>query len=392
MLSRNLGRVTSSHRGDCITAGEDVEGHVIACQYEHVRPGSYRVDFDIALTGPHNESSHGADDVLVVIDIAAAGGAAILARQEVARRDLQSDVRTFQLNLMLREFRSLEYRVYVTGHGEVKAWEPRLVKLTSQVEPWPPTDPDRDTNDPVELGRQARATLRLLEPRAAIGRTKIRLGNVGDGGYVSLDDFRPGDIALSLGINDDISWDLDAADRGLTIHQFDHTVDDPAPDDARMIFQKKMIASTSTDHSQSLPDLIGMLDRKEARPNLVLKMDIEGSEWDVWDATPQATLARFSQIFCEVHWLDQLSNTDRRRQIHRCFKKLHDHYAVVHVHGNSCGGLANVGGVVFPNVLEISFANRLCYDFSSTDELFPGPLDCSCDAYSPDLYLGSFKF
>ena len=169
--------------------------------------------------------------------------------------------------------------------------------------------------------------LRLLEPRAAVGCQKVRLGNVGDGGYVSLDDFRPGDVAFSLGINDDISWDEDAADRGLIIHQFDHTVNDPAPHDPRMIFQKKMIARDTGTETQNLSDLIRTWDRGETRPNLVLKMDIEGSEWDVWESTPLSALSRFSQILCEVHGLNQLADTGRRKQIYRCIKKLYKSYA-----------------------------------------------------------------
>ncbi len=234
--------------------------------------------------------------------------------------------------------------------------------------------------------------LRLLEPKAAVGYAKIRLGNVGDGGYVSLDDFRSGDIALSLGINDDISWDLDTADRGLTIYQFDHTVDDPAPHDPRMIFHKKMIGTHNDWGTQRLADLVHAHDKREARPNLVLKIDIESSEWPVWDDMTKEELGRFSQILCEIHSLNDLGNLESRRRIHRCLQKLHRNYAVIHVHGNVCGGITNIGNVIFPSVLEVSFANRSCYDFVATDELFPTSLDASCDANAPDMFLGAFRF
>lgn len=392
MLSRNLGQIMTSPDGDYIVGAENARGHLVACQYEHVRPGRYRVDFRLAVNNSLSEASLAADEVVANLDVSAAAGAAILAQREVTRQDLVAEPRVISLDLTLREFRSLEYRVFATGRSTLTAWKPTLVKLGDEVEPWPLTDPNQHTTDPVELGRQARAVLRLLEPRSAVGCRKIRLGNVGDGGYVSLDYFREGDIAFSLGINDDITWDKDAADRGLLIQQFDHTVEDPAPSDPRMVFYKKKVSRVTNADEQGLPDLVSQWDNGETRPNLVLKMDIEGSEWEVWDNTPKEILSRFSQILCEVHWLDKLSDTEHRQTIYRCFRKLHEHYAVIHVHGNSCAGWANVGNVMFPNVLEISFANRACFEFTSTEELFPGPLDCSCDAYKPDLYLGSFKF
>jgi hypothetical protein len=59
---------------------------------------------------------------------------------------------------------------------------------------------------------------------------------------------------------------------------------------------------------------------------------------------------------------------------------------------NNFGGFSNVANIIFPNVLEISFANRSMYSFSETDEIFPGPLDAPNDPSHPDLHLGSFRF
>jgi hypothetical protein len=392
MLTSTLGTRQSSETGDYIQSAADAVGHLVACQYEHVRPGVYRADFTLAAPADGGGSSRSSTDVCAVLDVAAASGAAILASREVHIGEVAGEGTTFSLVFTLREFRALEYRVFATGTAPLQAWEPNLTLISAGIQPWPPADPEQPTRDPVELARQVRAVLRLLEPRAAVGQHKVRLGNLGDGGYVSLDDFRSGDIALSLGISNDISWDLQVADRGLTIYQFDHTVDDPAPHDSRMTFQKKMIAAETTECSQSLHDLVVKFDRNEARPNILLKMDIEGAEWPVWESTPPAALARFSQILCEVHWLERLADAEYRARVYRIFAELSNHYAVVHVHANICGGIANIGNVVFPNVLEISFANRQMYDFEPTDELFPGPLDISCDAYSPDMYLGSFRF
>lgn len=256
----------------------------------------------------------------------------------------------------------------------------------------PPTDPRADTFDPVELQRKVRAILRLLRPYAAAGVGKVRLGRLGDGGYVHLDDFSGIDAALSLGINDDISWDLDAAARGMTVYQFDHTVNDPAPGDPRMVFERKMIGPVSGPDTRSLAELVRQHDRGAERPNMVLKMDIELHEWDVINATDPALLGRFAQIACELHYFQGLNQMDWRQRIYDALSRLHGHYAVVHVHANTVGGTSVLANTFVPNVLEVTFANRGLYRFQETGELFPGPLDQTCYPGHPDIFLGSFRY
>jgi hypothetical protein len=65
---------------------------------------------------------------------------------------------------------------------------------------------------------------------------------------------------------------------------------------------------------------------------------------------------------------------------------------VVHVHANAIGGALLIGGVPFPNVLEVAFASRRHYTLEETDELFPTALDAANDPRLPDLHLGPFKF
>lgn len=133
-------------------------------------------------------------------------------------------------------------------------------------------------NDDHELHEQIRATLRLLRPYRVKGRRKARFGSPNDGGYILLDDFEGVDTALSFGIEQNIDWDLEMAEHGLTIHQFDHTVEAPAPDDRRMIFSKTMIAPTPAPGAATLEGLVELLDKGHSRPNLILKMDIEAAE------------------------------------------------------------------------------------------------------------------
>ena len=234
--------------------------------------------------------------------------------------------------------------------------------------------------------------LRLIRPHAAKDRRKGRFGSRNDGGYVLLEDFQEVDRAFSFGIEQNASWDLDVAQRGLTVYQFDHTVDPPISGDARLIFAKKRICSEAGPESENLSSLIERHDKQNANPNILMKLDIEGDEWAVFDATPLELLRRFSQIVGEFHYFQGFFDPDWRQLFARVLTKLSEAYAVVHVHANNYGGFSNVANVVVPNVLEITFANRVIYSFSETDEVFPGPLDSPNDPTQPDMYLGSFRF
>jgi SAM-dependent methyltransferase len=235
-------------------------------------------------------------------------------------------------------------------------------------------------------------TLRLLRPYAAKGVRKARFGSTNDGGYVHLDDFRDVDRAFSFGIEQNASWDVDIAKRGVTVYQFDHTVDAPTVDNPRLIFAKKEISTEVGPTSESLLSLVRRHDNRNCRPNILLKIDIEGNEWAIFDSTPPEVLSRFSQIVGEFHYFEAFSDLEWRRLFARVLKKLSDAYAVVHVHANNFPGFSNVANVILPNVLEITFANRSMYSFSETDEIFPGPLDAPNDPNCPDMFLGSFRF
>jgi hypothetical protein len=47
----------------------------------------------------------------------------------------------------------------------------------------------------------------------------------------------------------------------------------------------------------------------------------------------------------------------------------------VHVHANNYGSILAIGNLLFPSVLEVTYANRVKYVFEDTDETFTGALD-----------------
>ena len=232
---------------------------------------------------------------------------------------------------------------------------------------------------------------RLLKPQRAAGHSKVRLGSQHDGGYVCLDDFFGLDAAFSFGIEQNASWDSDAAVRGLIVHQFDHTVDGVYNPHPNFRFQKKKISAEAKDNEESIPSLLRQFG-SGAPASVLLKIDIEYSEWPVFDATPADDLNQFSQIICEFHGLcDVLDDAHYHRMV-RVLEKLDSRFGVVHVHGNNFSPYMFIGNVPFPPTMEVTLANRSRYQLEPTDEIFPTGLDNPCDASKPDHFLGRFQF
>ncbi|MFV0280965.1 MAG: hypothetical protein ACK5JM_09450 [Rhodoblastus sp.] len=235
------------------------------------------------------------------------------------------------------------------------------------------------------------ATMRLLEPRRVEEAVKARFGSVHDGGYVMLDDFSDLNMALSFGVSVDDSWDLEIARRGVRVLQFDHTIDAAPSSHELLQFHKTMIAASPGPGRETLSNLVRTHSRP-GRPDILLKIDIEGDEWSVFAETPIEEIGRCAQILCEFHDLRLLCNEDVMRKVRGVFEKLTSRFAVAHVHANNCGPLCNVANVPVPDVLEILYVNRERYRTAATDELFPTALDAPNRPSMPDIYLGSFRY
>ena len=229
---------------------------------------------------------------------------------------------------------------------------------------------------------------RCLAPVAALGMTKCRVGHAGDGGYVMLNDLSRVDFALSLGVGAEMTWDIEMADRGITVHQFDYTIDQPPATHEQIRFHRSKIASVAsgTDHSLQSAQSLG-----DHQPCIV-KMDIEGDEWAVLDAASDGDFDQVTQMVCEFHDFDRVTDTGWFDRAERVLRRLEQRFCVVHVHGNNYGTYLTRGNIAFPEILEVTFANRRSYEFGPCTEAFPTELDAPNRADRPDIILGGFRF
>jgi len=239
----------------------------------------------------------------------------------------------------------------------------------------------------------ARGALQMLRPHRLIGADKIRLGRFFDGGYVMIDSFDGVDAAYSLGINDDVSWDLDIAARGIPIFQYDPTI--PHPPEDHELFQWKSVWIGGEVSAEKNTETLESLIRQNGHENsqdLILKCDIEGGEWPLLQRTPHRVIRQFRQMVFEIHNLSYLANSFDANNVRKAFLNLTGSHRVVHIHANNFASWEVVGGIPVPGVIEVTMIRKDQGIFEVSDEIFPTPLDMPCNSNAADFFLGRFEF
>ncbi len=214
-----------------------------------------------------------------------------------------------------------------------------------------------------------------------------RVGRENDGGYVMAQPYSENKIAYSLGICDDVSWDLEMVKRGYEIYQYDHTINNlPEENDAFHWFKLGITGDGETDelkHLDTLMDMNGHLNET----GMLLKVDIEGFEWGMLNQLSEETLDRFDQIVMELH--DVVTST-KREEILLALAKLSKTHGMVNIHANNNNNKTFCGDIITSDVLEITMLNRKKYDLEETTLIVPTELDQPNDKNRRDLVLGKW--
>lgn len=278
------------------------------------------------------------------------------------------------------------------AHGIAVNGQPQVVFVKS--------DPIVIRKDPTvlcvpdqKMGEHVRAILALVSPMDVVDGTFVRKGCAHDGGYVMLDSSLRNAVAYSLGIAGDVSWDLDMAAMGCQIYQYDHTIDTlPASHPAFHWFRIGIAAQDSSDGAMCSLDTLIARNGHAGRNDLILKMDIEGAEWDLFEALPASTLQQFSQIVMEMHHFAGAAGHPAALAFYQKFtailRKLDATHQVVHIHANNNGALGIIGGTVIPDLLELTYVRRTDHRFQECRRIFPTPIDMPNVTTAPDYFLG----
>jgi hypothetical protein len=198
---------------------------------------------------------------------------------------------------------------------------------TTTVEDPVPSDP-----------RQLRERLfRLLQPVRLVNCELKRFGEPNDGGYILCGNLL-GDVqsAYSYGISGFDGWGCEVSTQlKVRTHQydcFDTRLPKPCPS-GDTEFHAECVAAKSFTESNRIFDSMERQFAKngDSRKRLVVKMDVEGAEWDSLLEASDETLDQIDQLAIEMHYVE---NPQYVRVVERLKQRFH--VAHLHFNNNSC--------------------------------------------------------
>lgn len=226
--------------------------------------------------------------------------------------------------------------------------------------------------DPRRL-REFIGRLRPLQPDVEL----IRLGPQGDGGYLVPDDLEGIAACFSPGVGTLSGFEKQCAERGMKVFLADGTVDAPAEVHGQFSFVRKNIGLLTAGDQMTMDDWVRSELPGSATADLLLQMDIEGSEYEALMAMSAELQHRFRVLVIEFHMLDSLRIDPFFCLASRVFDKLLQTHECVHVHPNNCCPAVRYQRLEIAPITEFTFLRR---DRISEDvefaTVFPHPLDC----------------
>lgn len=202
----------------------------------------------------------------------------------------------------------------------------------------------------------------------------IRLGAPNDGGYVVPNDLEGIVSCFSPGVSEVSEFENDCANLGMEVFLADYSVEKPACNNQNFHFTKKFVGVTTNDTFMTLDDWIN---EHKSNPNeeLLLQIDIEGFEYEVFLASSPKVLSRFRIIVVEFHRLDHWWSKPVFKIVSRAMEKLIETHQCVHIHPNNIRGSVKRRGIEMPLNMEFTFLRRDRAKFTHPFQNFPHSLD-----------------
>jgi len=218
----------------------------------------------------------------------------------------------------------------------------------------------------------------------------VRIGGIGDGGYLLPNDFEGIRHCFSPGVSTTADFEEHVArDFGIKSFMADASVERPPMDNPLFEFDSKFLGAhrdeTFTTLGLWVADKLG----EDGDHDLLLQMDIEGGEFEVLIESDKNLLRRFRMMVIEFHRMESIFEQNSLPLIHALFKKLHQDFAIVHLHANNCCGIAESHDVGIPPVFEVTYLrrDRLANLTNDTPICLPHPLDRPNVSTNPDIVM-----
>lgn len=181
-------------------------------------------------------------------------------------------------------------------------------------------------------GRKLReAMLAELQPVVLKNCTFERFGSANDGGYLMCQNLiAPLDAAYSYGVGTNDDWGCDVS-RRYHVPVYEYDCFDPARptcNGGTFVFHNECVGGRSGYRASRFFDTLENQITKngDIGRRLIIKMDIEGAEWDSLLAAPDALLSSIPQIAMEMHGYEDPKIVAVLRKLKRNFYLVNLHF------------------------------------------------------------------
>ena len=228
---------------------------------------------------------------------------------------------------------------------------------------------------------------------------KIRIGNSYDGGYV-IPNLKFNSL-FSFSFSSDSTFDSDFINKFNIKHAniYNPTINQLtfSPPHKNVKFKKLgLFANNGFRLINNIDCVVQKLDDIISEVNFdlntsLLKIDIEGDEFESILNCSNETLSKFSCIIVEFHWITQDDEIQKRIQ---CLKKINNLFHIIHLHINNHSPLQLKDDFYHvPDVIEVTYIRKdILLDSKLCNCKFPSLLDRPNHGLIPDIPLNFFPF
>ena len=203
--------------------------------------------------------------------------------------------------------------------------------------------------------------LSLVNPVRSPSLELIRIGGFRDGGYClhcppPVKNILP--KVLSLGVSENSPFDLEMANRGYEVLEYDGSIDaSPYPYHPSIKFFKKFVGGVDSENTISLKSIL-IQHHFDTNVHNILQCDIEDAEWEMLENIEIEVLAKyFSQMIFEFHHCEP---DDEKLSIRRweILSKIREYFTPIHTHFNHSWGLLFAENLFFAPLIEVSYLRK----------------------------------
>jgi hypothetical protein len=215
-------------------------------------------------------------------------------------------------------------------------------------------------------------------------QNKFRLGNQRDGGYIIAELNVKYDIILGGGVGNDIGFEKIFTEKyDVSAAVFDATEQSGfklTENEPNILYKNLNISQNNTSTTTNWENYFAIYN------NIFIKMDIEGAEWNYFNALPVQYLLKIAQLTIEFHF-------PRTASHFKILEKIAQTHYLIHFHANNNNQIIYRVEGTNPAVFECTYVRKdLVPKLSLNKEKLPTKLDTPNVSSKPDHIIDYYPF